>query len=369
MQTPYIEYNLTKLNENLNLAKREADKYNFHIHYALKANYDPNILDAIHSIGFGVDCVSGNEIQLAMDSNFKPNQVFYAGVGKMDNEIEYALELGIKSFNVESFHELEVISAIAEKMNTTANVCLRINPNISAHTHPNIATGNSYNKFGIAKDELEEIAKYLHQNNQINFQGIHFHIGSQITTLDNFVELTQTANSFIDYFNNVLNLKVQILNLGGGLGIDYQNPNNYLSPFDSFFKIINDNLKNENRPEIHFELGRSIVGQVGTIYSKVIFQKKIEGTTLNIVDAGMTELLRPSLYKASHKISSIGSNSEPSEKQLISGPICESSDTFGQHNLPKLNRNDIIAIHSCGAYVESMKLNYNLRNEMTKVYV
>lgn len=369
MQTPYIQYNLSRLNENLNLAKKEADKYDFQIHYALKANYDKNILKAVKNIGFGVDCVSGNEIEHAIESNFSPQQVFYAGVGKMDQEIEYALNIGIKSFNVESFHELKVIATIAKNLDKIANVCLRINPNISAHTHPNIATGNAYNKFGIAKDELEEIALFIKMNKSINFQGLHFHIGSQITSLENYIDLANTANLYLNYFQNELNLKVNILNLGGGLGIDYNNPDNYLSPFGNFFKTIHDHLTTIERPEVHFELGRSIVGQIGTIFSKVIFQKKIEGKTLNIVDAGMTELLRPSLYNASHKISSYNSQNKESFSQLISGPICESSDTFGKHTLPKLNRNDIIAIHSCGAYVESMRLNYNLRSEMKKVYI
>ncbi|MCT4614445.1 MAG: diaminopimelate decarboxylase [Marinifilaceae bacterium] len=341
-KTPFYLYNIDILSHNLSNLCKEANKYNYKIHYAIKANCNPRILKEIIKYRLGADCVSGNEIKLALDSGFKAESVVYAGIGKTDEEITYALRSNILCFNCESEEEIYVINKIAKIENKIASIAIRINPNINAHTHTKITTGTLDNKFGISIYIFKKILNKLTELSNIKLIGLHFHIGSQIRNLKIYEQLCNTINQLQDYIDKK-NIFLKEINIGGGLGIDYHNPKeNKFTDFKSFFSLINQNIKLRKYQNLHFELGRSIVGQCGSLISKVLYTKENEYKKFIIIDAGMTDLLRPALYDAYHKIENINSK-EDSEIYDIVGPICESSDCFGKAiELNKTKRGDFM---------------------------
>ena len=363
-ETPCHLYDLNLLRQTLTIVQTESKRYGFKVHYALKANTNPTILKTIHSFGLGADCVSGNEVQTAIETGFAPEEVVFAGVGKSDREIRYSISSGIFSFNCESYEELVVINEIAKELGKTANIALRLNPNVDPETHKYISTGLSYNKFGFSQAELIKFFETKDTFRNQNFIGIHFHIGSQIRTEGPFINLCKAVNYYLNLFEeNQLN--IQNINLGGGLGINYENPDREPIPdFAGFFKLINDHLAYKEDQTIHFELGRSIVGQCGNLLTRVLYRKENGNRNFLVVDAGMNNLLRPALYNSFHKIERIDSKSNNSlEKFDIVGPICESSDCFGTEvELEDTKRGDLLSIRSSGAYGQSMELNYNLRD-------
>jgi diaminopimelate decarboxylase len=367
--TPFYYYDLDLLKDTLNAVVKESGKYNYNVHYALKANSNVEILETIKSYGLGADCVSGNEITRAIDSGFPKEKIAFAGVGKSDEEINIGLDNDIFCFNCESIPELVVIDELAQKKNKIANIALRINPNVAANTHHYITTGLEENKFGINRWELESVLEALKTLKHINLIGLHFHIGSQITDLRNFKGLCLRVNEIQEWFYEH-QIIVKHINVGGGLGINYVNPEQEPIPdFKSYFKLFNDFLDLRPQQELHFELGRSIVGQCGTLISKVLYIKKGVNTNFVIIDAGMTELIRPALYQAFHSIENLTSAVELNERYDIVGPICESSDCFGKSLLlPTTVRGDFIAINSCGAYGEVMASQYNLRRLPMSIY-
>jgi diaminopimelate decarboxylase len=377
-ETPFYYYDLELLNQTLQTCKSAADKFGFHVHYALKANFNPEVLKAIHKQGFGADCVSGNEVKRVIEIGFRPDQVVFAGVGKSDREINEALDSQIFCFNVESLQELEVINSLAAQKNKVARVALRINPNVDAYTHHNITTGLEENKFGINQWELPACAEVLKGAANIDLIGIHFHIGSQITNLDVFKSLCVKVNEIHSWFSE-RGFSLKILNVGGGLGVDYHHPDeNAVVDFDKYFGIFDKFLERKPGQEIHFELGRALVANSGSLISKVLYVKNGLKKNFVILDAGMTELMRPALYQAYHQIENISRGSNPSEtKELTSelvkydvvGPICESTDCFGKEvELPLTSRGDLVAIRTAGAYGEVMASGYNLRERVKSVY-
>ncbi|MFD2515076.1 diaminopimelate decarboxylase [Pontibacter locisalis] len=367
--TPLYVYNLELLRQTLKAAKQEANKYNFHVHYALKANANQPILDEMRQHGFGADCVSGNEVRAAIENGFAPQDVVFAGVGKSDDEINYALDQDIFCFNCESSHELEVLNELAEKKGRTARIALRINPNVNAKTHKYITTGLEENKFGINAWELDSVLLLLNKLPNIRLIGIHFHIGSQITDLTVFRNLCTRVNEFQEWFE-AHKIQLEHVNVGGGLGVDYYNPEQQPIPdFSAYFSLFNQFLELRPGQQVHFELGRALVAQCGTLVSKVLYIKKGVTTNFAILDAGMTELIRPALYQSYHKIENITSEKEDVRYDVV-GPICESSDCFGKAvMLPETNRGDLIAIHTAGAYGEVMASGYNLRNKVKALYL
>ncbi len=369
IKTPFYLYDLDLLDQTLSRAASQASRYGFQIHYATKANYDPRILNRVRKAGFGVDCVSGNEVKFAIEEGFKPRDIVFAGVGKTDPEIEEAILSGILCLNIESLEELEVTGLIAERLNRVAPVVLRVNPDIPSLTHDYIATGKKENKFGIAMEHLPEALNFCENHPWINFLGLHFHIGSQITSLKPYAELCDAATRI--WHDHSITLRGgRLINLGGGLGIDYLAPDrNPIPDFEVFFKLFHENLHIPVNISRHFELGRSLAGQCGSLITKVLYVKEGSGKKHVIVDAGMTELIRPALYGASHKIENL-SSTDRFETYDVVGPICESSDFFGKGiDLPETRRNDLLKIYSCGAYAESMSMNYNLRGPIEKVYL
>ncbi len=367
-KTPFYWYDMNLLAQTIDAVKQESGKYGYHIHYAIKANANSKILKTIADAGFGADCVSGNEVKAAADAGFAGDKIVFAGVGKSDDEIIAGLNNNIFSFNVESIPEIEVINELAEKLNKTANIALRINPNVGASTHHYITTGLQENKFGINMWEMEDVIAKLKELGNVKLVGLHFHIGSQITDMQDFKGLCLRVNEIQQWFY-ARQIIVDHINVGGGLGIDYKHPDeNPIPDFKSYFKVFNDFLELRPKQTLHFELGRAIVAQCGNLVTRVLYVKRGVKTNFAILDAGMTELIRPALYQATHKIENISSDKEP-EKYDVVGPICESSDTFGKAvTLPATFRNDIIVIRSAGAYGEVMASEYNLRTKAKAYY-
>lgn len=367
-RTPFYFYDITLLRKTLDEIKRHSNYPSYHVHYAIKANVNAVVLDEILKAGLGVDCVSGGEIEKALNAGFAANKIVFAGVGKSDWEIELGLTHNIACFNVESLPELEIIQEIAHRMNKIAHVALRVNPNIDAHTHHYITTGLAENKFGINLEKLDEIIEIAIKMPNVELHGLHFHIGSQITINDPFKLLSEKINELqVKYAQKGISFKS--INVGGGLGIDYDNPNeNDISDFEGYFNTFKKYLNLNEGQELHFELGRSIVGQCGSLITRVLYVKEGTEKKFAIVDAGFTELIRPALYQAHHNIENLTSNDEI-EKYDVVGPICESSDCFGEDEmLPKVKRGDIIAIRSAGAYGEIMASQYNCRMLPKSIY-
>ena len=360
--TPFYYYDTEILRSTLRAINAEVAKHEgFVVHYAIKANANPKVLNLIALSGLGADCVSGGEIQASLSSGFSPRKIVYAGVGKSDWEIRLGLKAGIFCFNVESLAELEVISEIASEMGKTARVAFRINPDVGAHTHSKITTGLAENKFGIAMRDMEEVIEVASGMPCIQFIGLHFHIGSQILNMDDFAALCNRINDLQKQLERK-KIIVENINVGGGLGVDYEHPNRLPIPdFKAYFDTYARHLKLRPGQTLHFELGRAVVAQCGSLITRTLYVKKGAVKQFAIVDAGMTDLIRPALYQAYHKIENISSNG-PTEVYDVVGPICESSDVFGKSvDLNTTRRGDLIAIRSAGAYGEIMASQYNLR--------
>lgn len=363
MTTPYYLYDTELLKKTLDEIKKGAATIeNSFVHYAVKACTNPKVLEIIRDAGLGIDCVSGGEIEVVVNAGFDPSRIMFAGVGKADWEIQTALDNNIECFVVESIPELEVINEFAAKKGKIADVCLRINPNVGAHTHANIVTGLSENKFGINMADMMEVIRLCQELPQINFKGLHFHIGSQILEMDDFEALCRRVNELLDKLD-AAGIHAEIIDVGGGLGIDYEHPEKHPIPdFENYFSIFRNKLKLRKGQELHFELGRSVVGQCGRLITKVLYVKNSGPKQFVIVDAGFTDLIRPALYGAHHRIVNITNTDDDMETYDVVGPICESSDVFDKDvRLSKTKRGDLLAILSAGAYGEIMASQYNCR--------
>ncbi len=363
METPFYYYDLDLLRRTLDAIHRStANDPNYVVHYAVKANANPMVLGVIAEAGLGADCVSGGEILAAREAGIPGNKIVYSGVGKTDREINIALDNDIYCFNVESAPELEVINELAGKKGKKARIAIRVNPEVGAHTHAHITTGLAENKFGIALGDLEKVIAHADELENVEFIGLHFHIGSQLLVMDDFVALCERVNTLMASLKE-RGVKLPYINVGGGLGIDYDNPDlNPIPDFNLYFNTYRDNLNIAPDQTLHFELGRAVVAQCGTLISRVVFVKEGSVKKFAIIDAGMTELIRPALYDAHHEIQNLTSDSEEVEIYDVVGPICESSDVFGkQVRLPLTRRGDLIALRSAGAYGEAMASQYNCR--------
>ena len=368
IETPFYFYDMDLLRQTLDSYKAQIDKYGYNAHYALKANANDRILDTIRHYGLGADCVSGNEVKLAVRSGFDPQKVVYAGVGKSDKEIRAALRAGIFSFNCESVPEIRIINDLAAGMGKRARISIRVNPDIDAHTHKYISTGLKENKFGISPWAFQDVADTLAQCRHIEFLGLHFHVGSQITELPVFSLLCRRVEELQQWFIEH-QLPIRNINLGGGLGIDYQNPNgDPIARFEEYFALIHKNLVVRPGQHVHFEPGRALVGQCGHLISRVLYVKMGKEKKFAILDAGMNDLIRPALYQAYHDIENL-SNSGRKLRYDVVGPVCESSDSWGQKRMiSRCQRGDLVAIHSAGAYGQVMAMRYNQKDLAKAVY-
>lgn len=363
LRTPFYYYDTNLLRQTLKEISANMDSC-MHVHYAVKACANPKVLAIIAEEGFGADCVSGGEIKAALQAGFPADKIVYAGVGKSDWEIELGLDADIFAFNVESIPELEIINQLAMLKGKKARIALRINPNVGAHTHANITTGLAENKFGIDMQDMEHVISVANGMEAIEFIGLHFHIGSQILEMEDFAALSRRVNEIQDRLEAAGISTVSDINVGGGLGIDYQHPDHNLIPdFTSYFNTYRKNLRLRPGQKLHFELGRAIVGQCGTLLARVLYIKSNPIKNFCIVDAGMTDLIRPALYDAYHHIENLAAET-PNDFVTydVVGPICESSDVFiKNYGMPRTKRGDLIAFRSAGAYGEIMASGYNCR--------
>ena len=372
--TPFYYYDMDLFCRTVDTASELAQQHGIKVHYAVKANAERRLLEYISSKGFGADCVSGNEVLHAHACGFPADKIVYAGVGKSDKEICYALQLGIEAFNCESLQEIYVINEMARVHGLKANVSVRINPDIDAHTHKYVTTGLYENKFGISQHEFDKLIDILKKSSHINFIGLHFHIGSQITRVDEVFALEcQRVNDIVAYFERN-GLKVNNINLGGGLGVDYDDPDeNPIPDFETWFRTISENIARRDDQMVHVEPGRSLVAQCGTLISRVLFVKSGETKNFLIMDAGMNDLIRPALYGAYHKIENLSASQRtfyPTHQAYdIVGPVCESSDVWGAGRLLPLSvRGDLMAIRSTGAYGQVMASRYNMKDLAPSVF-
>ncbi len=364
VKTPFYYYDKALLEQTLDAIEACTAGTPMKVHYAIKANSDPGILRIISARGFGADCVSGNEIKAAIECGFRPENIYYAGVGKTDDEILTGIEAGIGCFNIESLEEIDILSELASQKGKRVTVALRVNPNIDAHTHEYITTGLKENKFGIDLRLLDEAIKKVKGTEMLDLGGLHFHIGSQITINEPFKILCERINDLQAKYA-LEGIRFRFFNVGGGLGIDYDNPDeNPIPDFASYFDTILSNLRLSDGQEVHCELGRAIVGQCGSLISKVVLVKKGLEKSFVIIDAGMSDLIRPALYDAHHKIENISAEGKAADTIYdVVGPICESSDVFGKEEiLPETHRGDFIALRSAGAYGSAMASHYNMRD-------
>ncbi|WP_281643733.1 diaminopimelate decarboxylase [Bacteroides zoogleoformans] len=368
LRTPFYYYDTKVLRDTLACIRAEVTQYgNYSVHYAVKANVNPKVLAIIRENGLGADCVSGGEIHAAIKAGFPGDKIVFAGVGKADWEINLGLEHDIFCFNVESVPELKIINELAAAKGKVANVAFRINPNVGAHTHANITTGLAENKFGISMQDIDYVIDIAQVMKNVCFIGLHFHIGSQILDMGDFVVLCNRVNELQDKLE-ARRIRIDHINVGGGLGIDYGHPNRQPVPdFQNYFGLYDNHLKLRPHQTLHFELGRSVVGQCGSLISRVLYVKQGTNKQFAILDAGMTDLIRPALYQAYHKIENITSDDRMQTYDVV-GPICESSDVFGKAvDLNGVRRGDFIALRSAGAYGEIMASSYNCR-ELPKGY-
>lgn len=368
LQTPVYFYDLPLLEQTLKKLLTAIKGSGFHVHYALKANVDPEVLKRIRAAGLGADCVSRNEIAAALAAGFPADNIVFAGVGKRDDEMRYALEQDIFCINCESAQEVEVLGKIAAGLGRKARIALRLNPDVDARTHQYITTGLKENKFGINLDELPAVFDLLSKENSVELLGIHLHIGSQITDMNVFRDLAIKVNIIQQLFAE-RDVGLKVINLGGGLGIDYHAPDQHAIPdFDGYFDHFRRDLQLRPGQEAHFELGRSLVAQCGTILTRVLYIKQRTQKNFAIVDAGMTDLIRPALYSGYHQIENLSSQL-PEKIYEVVGPVCESADFLGREvSLPETSRGDLLAIRSTGAYGQVMASRYNLRDLAGTIY-
>ncbi len=368
LPTPFYLYDMELLGRTLDAIRDQAGDYR--IHYAIKANGDERILGEVLKRGFGIDCVSGNELRLIRRLGFPADTIVYAGVGKSDPEIELGVREGIRAFNCESRQELQVIDEIAGRLALRARVALRINPDVDPQTHRHISTGQADSKFGISYLELEQVAEELAEYKHLDFQGLHFHIGSQITDMRVFEFFCRRVNSLVEWFAE-RGFPLGYINMGGGLGVNYDAPDAEPIPdFGAYFDAFRRNLE-VGDAEVHFELGRAMVAQCGELITRVLFNKvNSAGKQVVIIDGSMSELIRPALYEAYHEIENLDARpGSPRVAYVVAGTVCESSDVFASdRELPELRRGDLVTIKSAGAYGASMASQYNMHDLPRAVY-
>lgn len=372
-KTPLYLYDTELLERTVDVVKGECGKAGLSVNYALKANSEEKIAGTMSRAGFGADCVSGNEVKMALHCGFRAEDIFFAGVGKSDDEIEVAVRKHIGALVVESLQELEVIEEIAGRLGEIANVMLRVNPDIDAHTHRFITTGTSLNKFGLDWNDVTKALEIIARARNLRFRGLHMHVGSQITDLQVFAAECRRMNELVESVEGA-GFEVEHISLGGGLGIDYDFPDEHPVPdFSGWISIIDTQLRRRDSQKVHIEPGRSLVAQCGTLLSRVLYVKENPACNFMVLDAGMNNLIRPALYGAHHKIENLSALSRGNEKNVVYevvGPVCESSDVFASACvLPKAQRGDIVAIRSAGAYGATMSNRYNLKDLAQSLYV
>lgn len=361
--TPLYVYDFDLIKKRFLLIKEAFSGRGSLVLYALKANSNLSLLKMLASLGAGADCVSANEIRRAREAGIEKYRIVFSGVGKRDEEIEYALKEDILFINVESEGELKRVELIAKELNKVARVSFRINPNIDPKTHPYISTGLHENKFGVEIEEAKKLYLLAKESSLLNPVALHFHIGSQLIELEPILEATKVASDFLTWLD-ANKIDIKILDVGGGLGIRYDKESEIL-PYDYAQGILSMLNKEVT---IACEPGRFIVGNSGQFLTKVLYEKRNDKKRFVVVDGAMNDLLRPSLYNAFHNVK-VFKEGESSLCDVV-GPICESGDFLAKNiNLPELEHGDLLVIESAGAYGMSMSSNYNSRCRAAEVAI
>ena len=370
--TPFYIYSTAEIQKNCKEIRQITKGYDFLPFYAMKANYNPVLVKLIHQHGFGADVVSGGELYFARKCSIPAEKIVFAGVGKTQSELEQAIKTGIHSINIESEAELELLDTLTRRLKKKVNLAIRINPDIDPRTHPYISTGLLTNKFGITKDLAVQLYLKLKRHPYIKANGIHVHIGSQITSADPYI---QTVKFLLNLRGKLQpqGVVIDFIDLGGGIGLHYQDQLDTAKTARTCIQSILPKLlpyfKNES-VKLMMELGRAVVGSAGLLITRVLYIKKTPLKKFVIVDAGMNNLIRPSLYHAYHQILPLLKKNHKIEKVDVVGPVCETSDFFArERKIPSLQAGDFIAITGAGAYAQAISSNYNLRPSLAEYLV
>ena len=377
--TPLYVYSRNQIVQNFRTISAPLASVDHVVCYALKANANPTILKILAEEGAGADVVSGGELYLALKAGFSPEKIAFAGVGKREDEIEFALKSGIFSFNVESTQELQLVSLVALRLQTKARIALRVNPDIDAQSHPYITTGLKQNKFGISAEEAFKIFQHATTLPGIEVIGVHTHIGSQITKVEPFVDAAAFVAGLVLKLREA-GVQIHHIDFGGGFGVQYASALNHEGlpvedanaippPLNQFVEAVLPTLRSTGC-SIWIEPGRSIVADAGVLLTQVLYTKENGTKKFVVVDAGMNDLLRPSLYNAHHQIVPLKIDTYEQEKVDIVGPICETGDFFARDRmLSKVKRNDYLSVMTAGAYGFCTTSNYNARLRPAEVLV
>ena len=364
-QTPYYVYDFGHITDRYQEIKDAFKAKSSMVAYAVKANSNLSVISHLAKLGAGADCVSIGEVKRALKAGIDKYKIIFSGVGKTDDEITQALELGILFINVESEGELNRVEIIAKELDKEARISIRVNPNIDPQTHPYISTGLHENKFGVDIDTAKRMYIKAKNSEYLNPIGIHFHIGSQLTKLN---PIAEASVIIADFVRNLVALEIELkfFDIGGGLGIDYEGETT-IEPYD-YVQAIMMTLKGLDLTII-CEPGRYIVGNAGEFVTKVLYEKVNGDKRFVIVDGGMNDLIRPSLYDAFHKVELVSDNKEEKiSKCNIVGPVCESGDFFAKDvEIAKTSHNDLIVVKSAGAYGFTMASNYNTRPKVAEI--
>ena len=362
--TPVYVYSANKLKENLNnylSSVRKEDK----VCYSVKSSSNIHILSLLSALGSGFDVVSGNELKRCLEAGAKPEDIVFSGVGKTEEEIRLAINAGIFSINIESEEELERIINTSKDLKKQAECIIRINPDLSSESHPYIQTGLKTSKFGVLKERVDSMARKASESGSVNLKGIASHVGSQIFDKELILE---NLNILIEISTHITaqGHNLRYVDLGGGFGISYKeekelNIDEVLSEIISVLEPLNLNLI--------LEPGRSISGNTGVLLSKIEYLKETPDLNFAVIDSGMNDFLRPSLYEAWHDISAVETTDKKELLYKVVGPVCESGDTFGEERLLSLHENSILAIHDAGAYGHAMSSNYNSRLKSSEILI
>ncbi|WP_039977284.1 diaminopimelate decarboxylase [Vibrio jasicida] len=364
--TPLYVYSRATLERHWNAFDSAVGQHPHLVCYAVKANSNLGVLNALARLGSGFDIVSGGELERVIAAGGDAKKVVFSGVGKTPAEMKRALELGIKCFNVESEPELERLNKVAGELGVVAPISLRINPDVDAKTHPYISTGLRDNKFGIAFDRAPAVYKFAQSLPNLNVQGIDCHIGSQLTEIEPFIDATDRLLALIDDLK-AQGINIRHLDVGGGLGVVYRDE---LPPQPSdYAKALLSRLENHQELELIFEPGRAIAANAGILLTRVEFLKHTEYKNFAIIDAAMNDLMRPALYQAWQDIVPVSPRAGEAQTYDLVGPICETGDFLGKDRALVLQEGDLLAVRSAGAYGFVMSSNYNTRTRAAEVMV
>jgi diaminopimelate decarboxylase len=357
LDTPYYIYNIGLIERNIITLLRNFS-HGVEIFYAVKANTPIAILKIVRERNIGAEVVSPGEIYVCLKAGFNPHRILYNNIARKEDEIMYAIKSGVIFFNFESIDQAFLLEKCAKNLRRDIKIFVRINPGIFPKTHPHLSTGSSWSKFGVEMDELHEVYNLVKRFKFAKLVGIHCHIGSQILSPSPFIKAAKKVSNSLEFFTS-RRVKIEYVNFGGGFGIPYRSSDVELN----LPPIVKEYHKVARRfgVKIFLEPGRFLVGNAGFIVTRVISVKKRNGIPLYIIDAGMTENLRPALYGAYHHIESLFKENRKKRRARVAGPLCENSDEFGLYDLPELKIGDVLLIHNCGAYTRTMASNYNGR--------